>query len=301
MRNRRSAFTLVELLVVIAIIAILIGLLLAAVQRVRDASQRLACQSNLRQLGIALHMFNDTYGYLPPSAVDGSFPNPPVYVTSGARHSWMPFLLPFVEQQPLYNIYRWDLDYTHATNRPALSSRLKIVECPAAEPKRIDPTTGLACGDYGIGANVNSLLAFPPYNLIDPVVDYRGILQSNAATKMSDVTDGTSNTILVCEDAGRPVTYRLRYSAGIYAPGGGWGDRENDFTVDGYTTDGITKLGPCPINCNNSNEVYSFHIGGANLLFGDAAVHFIRDVVTMRTFAALITRAGGEPLSGSDF
>src|SRR5438128_2545572 len=108
-RRRSSGFTLMELLVVIAIIAVLIGLLLPAVQKVREAANRIQCGSNLKNVGLALHNFENTHGRFPPGGVVGPFP--PAGVPNTTTHGWGPFLLPYLEQQPLADQYRWDKDY----------------------------------------------------------------------------------------------------------------------------------------------------------------------------------------------
>src|SRR5262249_31809037 len=116
------AFTLIELLVVIAIIAVLIGLLLPAVQKVREAANRTACTNNLKNGGLALHQFESAQGRFPPGAVIGPFL--PAGVTTRATHGCWPFLLPYLEQQALYNQYRWDLNWIDPVNQPVVTTQL---------------------------------------------------------------------------------------------------------------------------------------------------------------------------------
>src|SRR5262245_5251224 len=126
---RRRGFTLIELLVVIAIIAVLIGLLLPAVQKVREAAARMKCANNLKQLGLALHDYHDTQGTFPPAYVNKGG----AYLNSGFpfTHGWAPFILPYVGQQPLYNLYRWDLPQYVPENEPVFATQLKLFQCPS--------------------------------------------------------------------------------------------------------------------------------------------------------------------------
>jgi prepilin-type N-terminal cleavage/methylation domain-containing protein len=207
MTKPRRAFTLIELLVVIAILAVLIGLLLPAVQKVREAANRMKCSNNLKQLGLALHHFADAHdGRFPPVKVSG--PAPQVGVPWPTTHGMGVFLLPFIEQQALYDQYRWDLGAADPGNQGVSATHVKVFQCPSAEPNRFH-TFGTfatyggkgACGDYAATEGVV------------PVLANKGVLELNVLTPITAITDGTSNTILLTEDAGRPRAW-LAGSAG---------------------------------------------------------------------------------------
>jgi prepilin-type processing-associated H-X9-DG protein/prepilin-type N-terminal cleavage/methylation domain-containing protein len=303
-RRRRSAVTLIELLVVIAIIAVLIGLLLPAVQKVREAANRMTCTNNLKQIGLALHHFANDHGErLPPDAVTGPFPLAGV-TAPGAKHCWGPFILPYLEQQAVYNLYHWEVSSHELLNQPAVNTQLKVLQCPSAEPNRLYliPSNGgtAACTDYAAMSGVNPVLA--GLGWIDRIGNYEGAMPAyNIMVRLTDITDGLSSTALIAEDAGRPKLWQ----AGRYIPGpaikGPWSAWENGITLQGSTLDGATQPGTCAINCTNKQEVYSFHPGGANVLFADGSVHFLKQTIDIRVFARLVTRAGGEVVSASDY
>ncbi len=308
--SSRSGFTLIELLVVIAIIAILIGLLVPAVQKVREAANRMACANNLKQIGLALHGYLDTHRKFPPGSVIGAFPEVGV-TTPDARHGVFPFLLPFLEQQPLYNQYHWPVGYNDPANQWAVGTHLRILQCPSAEPDRLvteaefpDAWSGgrkSACSDYNGIRGMDEALARPPLSLIDSVGNYDGILTQNRMVRVAEIKDGLSNTILVTEVAGRPMLWRAgRLVPGAYSDGSSWAT-PGLLHGQGSTSNGATHLGPCAINCTNDREVYSFHPGGANTVFADGSVHFLRASIDIRIFARLVTRGGGEVVSDNDF
>jgi prepilin-type N-terminal cleavage/methylation domain-containing protein/prepilin-type processing-associated H-X9-DG protein len=316
--KKRDAFTLIELLVVIAIIAILIGLLLPAVQKVREAAARSTCQNNLKQLGLGLHNHDSATGYLPSSIR-------PAGVTPLPRISWLVQTLPYLEQDNLRRNYDTTSTWGSATNLPTTSQKIKILQCPATpnpDRKDGDPQTGtwniVAVTDYAastgvspVATNVNGTGTYLP-----------GILEKNKTpgNRLQDVTDGLSNTIAIVESAGRPQIYRNGVPYGSSPSqkvnGGGWARPASD--LDYYTSsgDGSSYPGPCALNCTNgfdyptynmapfgtegTSEPYSFHSTGANALLGDGSVRFVKSSINVQTFAALITKQQGEVI-GNDW
>jgi prepilin-type N-terminal cleavage/methylation domain-containing protein/prepilin-type processing-associated H-X9-DG protein len=307
-RQCPRAFTLTELLTVLAILGVLLGLLLPAVQKVREAAARLACSNNLKQAGLALHQFAADRGAFPPGAVYGPFPE--AGVGTDALHGCWPFLLPYLEQGALARQYRWGVDFFDPANQPAVAAQLKVLQCPAAGADRVvkdgqgdggftDGREG-ACTDYSPVAGVSPGLA--ALGLVAPAASYQGALPVNRMNRLTDLSDGTSTTLLAAEDAGRPQLWRAgRYVPGLFAYGGPWASSANPVVIAGASADGETVPGPCAINCTNDRQPYGFHPGGANFLFADGAVHFLRAGVGIRVLAALATRAGGEAVPAGDW
>jgi prepilin-type N-terminal cleavage/methylation domain-containing protein/prepilin-type processing-associated H-X9-DG protein len=315
-QRNREAFTLIELLVVIAIIAILIGLLLPAVQKVRDAAARMTCQNNLKQLSLAFYNYDSSYGEYPPSRK-----------RTPATVGCYPFVLPYIEQDNLHRAYNFNLHWFDMGNRPVIKTEVKTFLCPSSPRNgfhsgtKVDKELGMtisweaAVTDYmAVGAIKEELITL---GLIDPIVDVRGamtkMLGPNKASepadkssvpyvrnRVADITDGTSNTILIVESAGGPNHYiaHRRNTGAMSNQPSGWADFGNVTDIEGSTYDGLIKNGPCAVNCTNQKNIYGFHTSGANVGFADGSVRFLREGVSMRIVGALVSRAGGEVIPG---
>jgi prepilin-type N-terminal cleavage/methylation domain-containing protein/prepilin-type processing-associated H-X9-DG protein len=295
----RRAFTLIELLVTIAIISVLTGLLLPAVQKVREAAARAKCQNNLKQIGLACHNFHGTHDGFPPGRVIGPFA--PFNVPAGVEHGSFPFFLPHLEQGALGGQYRFDVSWFHPVNQPVVTKQLKVAQCPSAEPDRV--VTGgrglgyggkAACADYAPIRVVDLTLANSGY--VDKVAILQGSMCTNFMGNIDrSIPDGLSNSILFGEVAGRPESYVAgrKVSGSDEVLGGPWASMENGLIVKGFSFDGTTQPGRCAINCNNQ-DVYSFHPGGAHILFADGHVRFVAADIDIREFVKMVTRTGGE-------
>ncbi len=304
--RKRSGFTLIELLVVIAIIAILIGLLLPAVQKVREAAARMTCTNNLKQIGLAMHNHESTYGSFPPA---GWVPNGN---QSTPYHSFHTYLLPFIEQENVQNaidLNRFSIDPVNLFN-PVLQTKIKIFLCPSA-PDRQTVDLGEALGvppgqvltgpnDYaicdGIGGAYLSLLQSLDSSIQGGETGLIRFDFSETGTQrptIGSASDGLSNTAAVWEDAGRPDLWRLGRLEGPLerAVGASWYDMQSEFYVHDVCG------GAQSINCNNGDEIYSFHTGGVNLLWGDGHVSFVRQSLEPLVLNAIISRSGGEVLN----
>jgi prepilin-type N-terminal cleavage/methylation domain-containing protein/prepilin-type processing-associated H-X9-DG protein len=306
--RRRNAFTLLELLVVIAIIAVLVGLLLSAVQKAREAAIRMVCRNNLRQIGIAIHLYENTHGRFPPGAVQGPFPE--AGVPEGAGHGMWPLLFPHLEQAALARAYRLDLNYQDPGNQPAAATRLPVLVCPATpDTYRVETTDNDpgwpagargACTDYAPLGN-NPILIDRGW--IAPDTEIAGVLTLSVKgpVLMKDITDGTSTTLMVSEVAGRPQRWEL----GSADPdqqilGGPWSAPANLVELGGNLM-GVGEDSPGIINRSNNQQPYSFHPGGVNGLFADGSVRFLGSNLDVRTLAGLVSRAGGEVIKPGDY
>lgn len=299
-RNQpRGAFTLIELLVTIAIIALLIALLLPAVQQAREAARRTQCSSNLKQIGLALHSYESQSGMFPTST------RPLPAQPAGKQAAALTRILPFLDQGNLFDQYNFNVNWFDAPNPTVIQSQLAVFHCPSTpDTTRLDAnliTVGSvsfsgprACADYAPMEGIGSLLTGT--GLVDKQSEGSpGTLQVNfTQCRLANIIDGASSTLVIAEDAGRPVWYirgRLaQASTATSLPGAGWADDEQDFYLHGAKDDALaTPPGPCAINCHNDGEIYSFHSGIANALFADGHIKFLSASTDIRVVARLIT------------
>jgi prepilin-type N-terminal cleavage/methylation domain-containing protein/prepilin-type processing-associated H-X9-DG protein len=370
-RRVAAGFTLIELLVVIAIIAVLIGLLLPAVQKVREAANRTQCQNNLKQLALATLDYESAYGVLPWNAITKNNSQPPYIpysagtpyppTTPGAisgtngRCSVLVTILPYIEQGNVGKQWFFGADAFDPVNVAPLQLKIKTYLCPSTPSQgqatvtetgttyitdfsppvspgaatninggKLYPATANTTGAVGwpadyapacqvktkkdaLGAEIaysNPLVAagYPP-----GTIPSKGAMRQNGGTRMVEITDGSSQTMLYSEAAGRALEYFANRSstalpAGTTGPI--WADSDNRITITGSDPTGTTSFGtgPCAINCNNiQGDIYSFHLGGAHAAFADGSVRFIKDSTTINILAALVTKAGGEVIDPSTY
>ena len=309
-RRRGAGFTLIELLVVIAIIAVLIALLLPAVQQAREAARRTQCKNNLKQIALALHNYAETHRIFPLETYFGERADGSFYY-----NSWVPQILPFFEQAGLANLYDHDFSFFEPPNRQAIETKLTLFECPSTPGgTRITPEfrmrnpggwqivsdRGAFSSDYagqrGIHSGTFRIYAPEGQNNL-------GIFGGGGTgSRFRDITDGTTNTIIVHESAGRYLWQRRDRTTGQLVTAkpefGGWFDYWAGPCAGwmyGFEDDGLTTRGPRFINATNKwANPFSFHPGGVHAALSDGSVRFLSDNMSNLVFIALCTEAGGE-------
>lgn len=323
--SKKRGFTLVELLVVIAIIGVLVGLLLPAVQAAREAARRMSCGNNLKQLGLALHNYHDTFGTFPPSAIWG--PGDPPY-TLPYHHTWNEMILPFVEQQPLYD----------STNRllpvwgqPIVATQVAFLRCPSdggrweiSETQNIAVTNYAGCEGYHWHSSMTAGNSAPWNTYGDPITknaDLMGLFATTKTRRMADVTDGLSNTLVIAETdsmgfGGGPIRTsgtgaRLvgnPFFRGAFVAAGvnGWAGNEGG-TGNVVNPDGTPKAGggfwknyvypPTFISAWGPNAYWpgpsSYHPSGIQATYGDGSVGFLSETIDYGTWLKMTSIKDG--------
>lgn len=318
MLSRRSGFTLVELLVVIAIIGVLIALLLPAVQQAREAARRMQCNNNLKQLGIALHMHHDTYNKFPAGALMGDGESDACDTTLTRRMPWTVAILPFLEQNALYDMA--DLDATFictwsegpqtGVNTDVWKTPVLAYQCPSFPGRNIDNNHSNYFGVMGGGP---SSAGYCQSSNVGRRFYRNGILYQNSKTTFASITDGSSNTFLVGEtryqlmDDGRSDTNWL-----------GWAstNRGQTGSVTGTLSAAQVQINICGGNCHGDNadttfgnppggagqglhqrSFGSFHPGGCLFLLGDGSSHFLSETMDLTVYQNLGIRDDGNTVS----
>jgi prepilin-type N-terminal cleavage/methylation domain-containing protein/prepilin-type processing-associated H-X9-DG protein len=363
MRSRQKSargFTLIELLVVIAIIGVLIALLLPAVQSAREAARRAQCTNNLKQIGLALHNYESSNGAFPPAGQGTNFRTSPAS-TQFVDGEWgvLARILNGLEQSQVYNTLNFNLPYTHnsGANYTGCSSVIGAYLCPSSDRDQgdghdaIDPSDAIATA-RGVGYGVQDYGA-PCYTDIDaqgltgqagstPVTPYRdnfdradGLLKTGS-TRIGEVRDGLSNTMLIAEDAGRDARYIAnaknasnypttdrnaayftailpqQYDNNLPRRFWRWAEPDGAFGVSGAINNKFrpacetTSYPPLASptrnnNAFNNDEIASFHAGGANVLMGDGSVRFLKESTGVVVLRSLVTLKGGEVVSADQY
>jgi len=255
--------SLVELLVVIAIIGLLVALVLPAVQQSRESSRRAQCLDHLRQIGIAMHTYHGGLATFPTGCIERR-----IGANKTARQiGWGALILPYLEQQELSNLLDLNTPFDSSRNAAAAATTVAVYVCPSVDRLAQQPTTGRGPSDYGgiFGPRFPGDSNSPP----------QGMLIYDTPIRLSQVTDGTAQTLLVSEDS-------------IYLPAGEWISGMTVFDVS-YAINTAPKL---------DNDIHSEHPRGANGLFVDGGVRFLSQSMATEVLSAICTRGTGEAVSG---
>jgi prepilin-type N-terminal cleavage/methylation domain-containing protein len=298
---RRGGFTLLELLVVIAVLGVLIGLLLPAVQKVREAAKRLKCQNSLRQIGLAVYQYHDANGVLPTGAWN---PFGPDSIEIRDRRMWIQQILPYVEQQAIYDRYLAWADSGQGYmwwDEPDRKVILALFVCPS------DPHSPKTIAFEDQGFHGNYVLCAGSTAFTDPMTDppdgtkLNGLFYAYSRTRLEEITDGTSNTLMGSELNVSPDVdghdVRGRYWNNAHQGGTLF---STHYPPNTPVPDRLQYCQPIPrAPCTKTTtdivlSARSYHAGLVNALLADGAVRTISDSVNATTYKNLGSRGGGE-------
>ena len=270
-RGRAGAkgFSLIELLVVVTIIGVLIALLLPAVQSAREAARRASCLNNLRQIGIGLQNYHSACGLFPPGGIEPTFK-----ISNGRQYAWSAIMLPQIEQQSLWAMIDFTKPSYAAVNAAAAAAVIPTFLCPST-PRSSLLVQGCGPTDYGglYGENI------PPHPTDGTWVAENGMMIYDRAFSIRDVTDGTSNTLIVAENSLFPVWTDGQWINGLNI-------FDQKYAINYIPSDPRLL----------EDEIRSAHPGGANAALCDGSARFLGETMDMKTLKAILTRAGGEVL-----
>ena len=295
-QSSRPGFTLIELLVVIAIIAVLIALLLPAVQQAREAARRTQCKNNLKQIGLAMHNYHDTYNTLPIGAL------------GCCRGSWHVRIMPFLELRNLYEQYNFSENYSATVNRDVTEQRIAAYTCPSDTPSTRSQITKL---NYAVNFGSTAALQQPSLGSSPNIVEFAGApftwdrsqsYDGAVCFRFGDIPDGLSNTLMVAE---------VQQGMGNDLRGYGWWSWASQFTTylppNSAEPDAMQNASYCDnqpdqnLPCvtetsSNPNKMAarSRHTGGVQAVFCDGSVQFVSENIAINTWRALSSTRGGE-------
>jgi prepilin-type N-terminal cleavage/methylation domain-containing protein len=309
--KRFLGFTLIELVTVIAVIAMLLAILLPAVLSARSAVRSIDCANKMRQIGIAIHSYNIVHAQLPPSKWGKENDTDSDNIIG---HNILTFLLPYLEQHDIYNMINFSVDWRNNANKTATEREMPIFQCPETPRKNRHKSFIYYVADYAVAESMqktNDDTNTPPErygtkHLFDNGIvsardNLHGMLQPDGkAVTVESVSDGLSNTMMFFECAARPFTYKLHrvFDSSVTilsraSSSADWASNKAPFYIQDTCGAGSMQL----MNCTNNEEIYSFHVGGANFLFGDGAVHFIQDSTHPEPFISRFTATAGDVAS----
>ena len=307
---QRKGFTLIELLVVIAIIAVLIALLLPAVQSAREAARRIQCTNNLKQIGLAIHSYHDAIGGFPPGYLSKSGPDGD---NNGFGWGWGAMILPQIEQGPLFNTINFGRPIEAPENSTSRLTQINSFFCPSDASLKPtftvydDSTTSTALGNAICDvASSDYVGCFGTGDVSDiPGRDYgEGLFFRNRSVRIAEITDGTSQTLAVGEKsqnlaratwtgaiahAAVPIN-ELQAEDGLSPEGGGALVLAHTGELDGPNSKPA-----------HADQFWGRHPGGANFVFADGSVRFIKEKRPLAIFQAIATRRGGEVISADSY